>query len=128
MMSPKPTAHVTLQAHDLQEAAQERESTGESPTASKRVYGSRMPDIPVCFDARLPPLHPKRCSHLTNLASAHGSLFAGETPTNKSQKILHEYISAIPQVVRKLEDLQRILILEMLSCSALQHNLFDRLV
>lgn len=69
----------SAQAHDMREAAQERESTGESPTAHKRAYGSRMPDIPVCFDARLPPLHPKKCSHLTNLASAHGSLFAGET-------------------------------------------------
>ncbi|KAL0054630.1 hypothetical protein WJX82_000216 [Trebouxia sp. C0006] len=33
--------------------------------------------MPLAFDARLPPLHPKLSARLTLLAAAHGSLFAG---------------------------------------------------
>lgn len=32
---------------------------------------------PLAVEARLPPLHPKRSSHLTMLATGHGCLFAG---------------------------------------------------
>ena len=49
---------------------------GESPSAQRAA--GRMTETPICFEARLPPLHPKKCSRLTMLVSGHGSLFAGE--------------------------------------------------
>lgn len=33
---------------------------------------------PVCFEARLPPLHPSLSAQLSLLVAGHGSLFAGE--------------------------------------------------
>lgn len=38
---------------------------------------SCLPDPPLSAEARLPPLHPKRSSHLTMLAAVNGSLLAG---------------------------------------------------
>ena len=49
---------------------------GESPSAQRAA--SHMTETPICFEARLPPLHPKKCSRLTMLVSGNGSLFAGE--------------------------------------------------
>ena len=39
--------------------------------------GAALLEPPLAVEARLPPLHPKRSSHLTMLATGHGCLFAG---------------------------------------------------
>jgi hypothetical protein len=38
----------------------------------------RLDYMPLAFEARLPPLHPKRAAQLLMLAASGGSLFAGE--------------------------------------------------